>query len=370
MNKQAARFAIDYWQYLAPDGRLEGEPPSFAEDPTELIALYRAMWLTRRFDHKAVVLQRTGQLGTYASPLGQEAIGVGVGSAMAVDDILVPAYRDQAAQFIRGVRMTDILLYWGGDERGMDYAVCREDFPIAVPVASQACHAVGAAYALHLRGEPRAVVCSLGDGATSKGDFYESLNAAGVWRLPVVFVVSNNQWAISVPRAAQSAAQTLAQKAIAAGVPGEQVDGNDVIAVRSRAQVALERARAGEGPNLIEALSYRMSDHTTADDARRYRSEAEVEAHARLDPIRRLRLWLSDSGHWSETREQALEREQAAQVEAAVQDYLATAAQQPTSMFDHLYHTLPGAYASQRAALSERPRVRSPRPRKLGTYDG
>ena len=351
-----AQFTINYWQYLNAGGQAVDELPGFAQTPECLISLYRAMWLTRLFDHKAIALQRTGQLGTYASPLGQEAIGVAVGSAMRPEDVLIPAYRDYAAQFVRGVQLSDILLYWGGDERGMDYAEAREDFPISVPVASQCCHAVGVAYAMRLRRQPRVAVCCLGDGGTSKGDFYESLNAAGVWQLPLVFVINNNQWAISVPRSGQSAAQTLAQKAIAAGIHGEQVDGNDVIAMRARMDTAIERAQRGEA-SVIEAMSYRMSDHTTADDASRYRPQGELEKHAACDPIARLNTWMCEAGFWSDQQEQVLQDELAGEVEQAVKQYLAAVPQPADSMFDYLYETLPAAFQAQRdeavAAQSE-----------------
>ena len=247
-KRSIAQFAVDYTQYLAPDGRALGPLPSFAEDAANLVPLYRSMVLTRAFDAKAIALQRTGRLGTFASSLGQEAVGVGAASAMRADDVLVPSFRDQAAQLWRGVSPLELLLYWGGDERGSDFAGPREDFPIAVPVASHAPHAAGAALAFKLRRERRAVLCILGDGATSKGDFYEALNLAGAWHLPLVILINNNQWAISVPRSAQSAAETLAQKAIAAGVPGEQLDGNDVWPCASAWQ-RLSRAHAREaGP--------------------------------------------------------------------------------------------------------------------------
>lgn len=350
--QSVAQFTINYWQYLNAGAQVVEELPDFAHSSAELVAMYRAMCLTRLFDHKAIALQRTGQLGTYASPLGQEAIGVGIGYAMRSEDVLIPAYRDQAGQFVRGVRLSDILLYWGGDERGMDYAEARQDFPISVPVASQCCHAVGVAYAMRLRREPRVAVCSLGDGGTSKGDFYESLNAAGVWQLPLVFVINNNQWAISVPRSAQSASQTLAQKAIAAGLHGEQVDGNDVIAMRVRVQAAIERAQQGEA-SVIEAMSYRMGDHTTADDASRYRPQGELEKYAACDPITRLKTWLCEAGHWSDAQEEDLQQTLTQQVDAAVKEYLAYAPQQPASMFDYLYETLPAAYRAQRDELAE-----------------
>jgi pyruvate dehydrogenase E1 component alpha subunit len=343
-----AKFSIEYSQFLDPAGQATQAMPEFAADAAALIPLYRAMTLTRAFDAKAVALQRTGQLGTYASSLGQEAIGVAIGSAMQADDVLLPSYREYAAQFWRGVRMEEILLYWGGDERGNDFSGPRRDFPICVPVGSHACHAVGVAAAMKLRHEPRVAVCVLGDGATSKGDFYESLNLAGVWTLPVVFVVNNNQWAISVPRARQSAAETLAQKAVAAGIPGEQVDGNDVVAVRHAVGRALARARAGKGATLVEALTYRLCDHTTADDASRYRSEAEVSRRWAEEPIARLRTYLGAQGAWSKADEEALIADGHAQVEAAVAAYLAMPPQPAAAMFDTLYATLPPALAAQR----------------------
>ena len=274
--KRVAAFEVFFRRYLDEDGEPCADLPDFASDPASLIPLYRTMVLTRSFDEKAIALQRTGRLGTYASALGEEAVGVGVASAMQPDDVLLPSFREQAAQIWRGAKLTELLLYWGGDERGSAFEGPAEDFPICVPVGTQFPHGCGVALAFKRRGEARAAVCVGGDGATSKGDFYEAINIAGVWRLPVVFVIANNQWAISVPRSAQSAAETLAQKAIAAGIPGEQVDGNDVIAVREASERALARARAGEGATLIEALTYRLADHTTADDARRYREDTEV----------------------------------------------------------------------------------------------
>jgi len=344
-----ARFEISHTQYLDEDGRPAAKLPDLARDRAALAELYSAMVRTRQFDRKAIALQRTGQLGTYASSLGQEAIGAAIGHAMRPEDVLLPAYREYAAQFLRGVTMQEILLYWGGDERGMDFQGPREDFPLSVPIATHAPHAAGVAYAFKLRRQPRVAVCVLGDGATSKGDFYESINMAGVHSLPVVYVVCNNMWAISVPRSAQSAAETLAQKAIAAGFSGEQADGNDVIAMREVLGTAIERARAGAGPHLIEALTYRMSDHTTADDATRYRSAEEVERYARKDPIERLRRYMETHELWNAEAEQRLVTEAGAEVEAAVKSYLGTPAQPPTAMFDYLYASLPEAMKSQRA---------------------
>jgi len=345
-----ARFEVRYSQFLDPHGKVVEPLPEFARDPENLVALYRWMVLMRAYDAKAIALQRTGQLGTFASLLGQEAVQAAVGSAMEKDDVFLVTYRDNGAQMMRGVTLKELFLYWGGDERGSDFSGPRRDFPICVTIAAHVTHAVGAAYAMKLRREKRVAVCALGDGATSKGDFYEGINAAGTWKLPVVFVVTNNQWAISVPRRIQTATQTLAQKAIAAGFEGVQVDGNDVIAVRHAMDQALARARSGGGPALIEALTYRLSDHTTADDATRYRSPDEVAEAWKLEPVVRLRHYLMECGVWDKAREDRLLKECNEQVQAAAQAYLDTPPPGAGQMFDHLYATLPAALARQRAA--------------------
>jgi 2-oxoisovalerate dehydrogenase E1 component alpha subunit len=345
-----AKFEIHYTQFLDPQGKVVQALPEFARDPKNLVALYRWMTLMRAYDAKAIALQRTGQLGTFASLLGHEAINAAIGSAMAPDDVFLMTYRENGAQLMRGVRLEDLFLYWGGDERGCDYAGARRDFPICVTIAAHATHAVGVAYAMKLRKEPRAAVCALGDGATSKGDFYEGVNAASTWKLPLVYVVTNNQWAISVPRKSQTAAQTLAQKAIAAGAEGLQVDGNDVIAVRHALDQALAKARSGGGTTLIEAVTYRLSDHTTADDASRYRSPDELAEAWKLEPVLRLRAYLMAGGAWDKAREDALLKECNEQVQTAAQAYLDTPPPTAEQMFDHLYAKLPAAMQKQRAA--------------------
>src|SRR6266436_4266785 len=300
-----ARFEIRRRAYLAPDGAGLRRLPSFASDTELLVSFYRAMVLARAFDLKAVSLQRTGRLGTYAIGLGQEAVGVGIGSAMRQEDVLLPSYRDNAALLWRGVKMEEILLYWGGDERGNHSSGPAHDFPYCIPVGSQAPHAAGVAYAFKFRKQPRVAVCLFGDGATSKGDLWEAMNFAGVHKLPLVFVANNNQWAISVPLKLQTAAETLAQKAIAAGFGGEQVDGNDVIAVRAAA----------------------------------------------AEPIARLRAYLVNQRAWGKAQEEQLVSECQEQVDAAAERYLAIAPRAPETMFDHLYAELPRAYASQRDEL-------------------
>jgi 2-oxoisovalerate dehydrogenase E1 component alpha subunit len=347
-----ARFEVRRRSYLAPDGTVLRPLPGFASETATLLSLYRGMVLTRAFDLKAVSLQRTGRLGTYAVSLGQEAVSVGIASAMREEDVVLPSYRDNGTLLWRGTKMEEILLFWGGDERGNLSSGPAHDFPYCIPVGSQAPHAAGVAYAFKLRKEPRVAVCLFGDGATSKGDVWEAMNFAGVHKLPVVFVANNNQWAISVPLKLQTASETLAQKAIAAGFSGEQVDGNDVIAMRAAGDEAIAQARAGGGPRLIEALTYRLSDHTTADDAARYRPPEEVQARWKEEPIARLRAYLVAQKAWGKAQEEELAAECQKKIEAAIERYLASSPRAPETMFDHLYAELPRTYAGQRAELS------------------
>jgi len=347
-----AQFGIEYCRFIGPDGKPIVELPALAHDRERLVALYRSMVLTRTFDKRAVSLQRTGRLGTYASSLGQEAVCVGLADAMEESDVLVPSFREHGAQIVRGVSMKELFLYWGGDERGSDFSGPRHDFPVSIPVGSHAAHAAGVALAFKLRGEARAAVVVLGDGATSKGDVYEAMNVAGAWKLPVVFVVNNNQWAISVPRARQTAAETLAQKAIAAGIEGCQVDGNDVVAVRETVAAALSEARRSGSPSLVEALTYRLADHTTVDDASRYRDDDEVGRRWREEPIARTRQYLIEGHAWSKAEEEELIAGCTREVDAATEAYLAEEHETPRVMFDYLYAELPDSLQSQRHELS------------------
>ncbi|HUX72771.1 MAG TPA: pyruvate dehydrogenase (acetyl-transferring) E1 component subunit alpha [Steroidobacteraceae bacterium] len=346
--KTVAEFSISHTQLLDADGAATEELPAFARDPEEVLRMYRLMTLVRIFDAKAINLQRTGQLGTYAPCLGHEATHVGVGAAMRPEDVLAPVYREYGTQLWRGVSMREILVYWGGDERGSDFAGPRQDFAWCVPIATQTLHAAGAAMAFKIRGERRCALAYIGDGGTSEGAFYEALNLAGARALPVVFVIVNNGWAISVPVAAQTAAATLAQKAVAAGIPGMQVDGNDVFAVRAVVGAALEAARSGGGPSVVEALTYRLSDHTTADDAGRYRSAQEVKEAWAIEPLIRIRRFLTSAGIWDAAKEQALRHTCAREVEAAVGEYLAAPKPSSDAMFEHLFAEMPPHLREQR----------------------
>src|SRR3990167_6084344 len=298
------RFEVPYYQYLNEESELADEAPILAQDKKSLLHLYRLLVLVRTFDAKAIALQRTGKLGTYPSTRGQEAGFVGIGHAMDKNDIFVPYYRDVGTLIQRGVKLSQILQYWGGDERGNCFTPDSEDFPYSVPVGSQPLHAAGAAFAVKYHQQKRAVLAVCGDGATSQGDFYEAMNVAGAWKLPVVFVVCNNQWAISVSRDVQTASHTLAQKAIAAGFLGEQVDGNDIIAVQHRTAESLKNAREKGEPRLLEMVCYRQSDHTTADDASRYEPKNIREQEWKKEPIMRLQNYLKTLGVWAEKVEE------------------------------------------------------------------
>jgi len=345
-GRKVAEFSIEYVQRVDPAGRADALP-DFAADPGELQRMYRMMVRTRMFDARAVNLQRTGQLGTYPPCIGHEGTQIGVGAALRPEDVLFTVYREIGTKFWRGVRMLDILLYWGGDERGTNYTATPHDYPFCVPIASQMPLAAGTALAFRIRGEARCALAFIGDGGTSQGAFYEALNLAGVAALPLVTVIVNNGWAISQPVATQTRARTLAQKAIAAGVPGLQVDGNDAIAVREVVAAALERARGGGGPSVIEALTYRLGDHTTSDDATRYRSAAEVEEARAREPLIRLRRLMEARGWWDEEAEQQLRAACSAEIAAAVQAYLATPRDSIESMFEYLYASPPPALRSQ-----------------------
>ena len=344
-----ASFEIEYLQYLGPDGRLVREDlPEFARDRRNLVELFKQMLYVRTFDTKSVALQRTGKLGTYASCLGHEAAHIGIGSAMQYDDVFAPSYREYGAQIVRGVKPRDILMYWGGDERGNDFSGPPHDYPWCVPIATQCLHAAGAALAFKLRGEPRVAVTCVGDGGSSKTDTYAAINSAGAYALPFVLCIINNQWAISVPRKSQTGAKTLAQKGIAGGLDCVQVDGNDIIAVRAAMDHALKRARNGHGGSVLELVTYRLSDHTTADDARRYRDDAEVKAAWEREPMSRLRAFLISEGVWSETEEAAWKEECGKKVDEEVNAYLETKVQPVEAMFDYLYAELPTDIQAQR----------------------
>ena len=347
----AAKFEIEYLQYLDAEGKpVRKDLPEFTKDLDQMVELYKLMVSTRVFDAKSIALQRTGKLGTYASCLGHEAAHVGIGSAMRPEDVLAPSYREYGAQLYRGVRPREVYMYWGGDERGNDYQnePARHDFAWSVPIATQCLHAAGTALAFKIRNEKRVAVCTIGDGGSSKGDFHGAINIAGARELPLVAAIVNNQWAISVPRKYQSGAKTLAQKGIAAGLHCIQVDGNDIIAVKQAMGDAVERARRGEGGSVVELVTYRLGDHTTADDARRYRGKEEVEDAWAKDPVKRMRAWLESKKAWNQKKEDAWQHECDEWMDNEVNAYLETGAQPIEAMFDHTFAEVPADLEQQR----------------------
>ncbi len=339
MKNTIASFNIEYLQILDENGNCdETLAPKLSEN--EIKKMYEFMVLSRVFDEYALRLQREGRILTYASIKGQEASQTGSAMALNEKDWIFPAFRENGAYIVRGYPMEMLYQYWGGDERGMKVPENINMFMVAIPVASQIPHAVGFAWAAKLKGDDIAVIVYMGDGATSEGEFHEALNFAGVFKVPVVFICQNNQWAISVPRSRQSAAQTIAQKAIAYGFQGIQVDGNDVFAVYRATKDALERARKGE-PTLIECFTYRVSDHTTADDAKRYRSAEELAEWTKKDPIDRLKKYMTSKGMWNEDYEKIVRSNAVAKVEEAVKKAEAIQPADKNDMFKFMFAEMP-----------------------------
>lgn len=337
-------------QILAPDGRLTAEPPL---DDAEIRRLYAAMVAARLYDRKASSMQKQGRLATYAPYEGQEATQIGSAAALRPDDWMVATYRDAAAMWMHGYPWTLLLLTRTGDERGGCPPEGVPILPPSITVGGHMVHAVGLAWAARLQGSNRIAITYFGDGATSEGDFHEAMNLAGVYRAGTVFVCQNNQYAISLPRRAQTASETIAGKADAYGMPGVLVDGNDLLAVYAATGSAVERARAGEGPTLIEALTYRLGPHTTSDDAGRYRPDDEVEEWRARDPLVRVRRYLEERGLWDEARQQQVEAEAHDEIERAVEEAEALPPLGPGELFESVFAEMTPALAAQQRSLLE-----------------
>lgn len=334
-----ASFEVKRLGVLDEHGNVdEALMPSLSE--AEIRRIYETMVLARTFDERALALQREGRLGTYPPILGQEAAQVGSALALTPADWVFPSFREMGVHLTLGYPIPQLFQYWAGDERGQRTPDGLNIFPFCVSVGTHIPHAVGAAMAARYRRDPVVAVAYFGDGATSKGDFHEGFNMAGVFRLPVVFICQNNQWAISVPLKGQTAAASLAQKAIAYGFDGVQVDGNDVFAVYRATAEALDKARNGGGPSFIECLTYRLGDHTTADDAARYRSPDELAAWRARDPILRLERYMAKQGLWSEEYGKEAKSRMTATIDEAVQAMEAVPPPVVAEMFEHTCATL------------------------------
>ncbi|MCX8199853.1 MAG: pyruvate dehydrogenase (acetyl-transferring) E1 component subunit alpha [Candidatus Micrarchaeota archaeon] len=348
--KKVFSGSVDYIQVLdengAVDKALEKELLRGGLGREQLIGLYRCMVTARVLDEKAINLQRQGRMLTYAPCRGEEAITVGTSFALRKDDWVVPAYREQGMYIVMGVPLKYFLMYFMGFEEGNHLPREFNITPVCVPVATHFLHAAGIGMAMKHKGENKVVMTYTGDGGSSEGDFYEALNFAGVYGAPVVFVVRNNQWAISVPRKKQTAAKTIAQKGIAAGIRCVQADGNDVLAMYYTAKIAVDAARKGEGPTLIEAVSYRMGMHTTADDPKRYMPEDEIEMWKKKDPIERFRKYLKAKRIWNEVLEKKIIKQAAVEVEHAVEEAEAFRSDY-THMFKNVYARMPAELEEQ-----------------------
>ena len=317
------------------------------------LEMYRLMFQIRRFDERAILLQRSGRLGTYPMITGQEATQCVPPLALKPSDWVVPTYRGGGVYFARGMQMRYGLLYWAGDDRGTRFPDGNNDMIFSIPVGTHLTQVAGLAWGQKLKGKGGVAVTYCGDGTSSKGDLHEALTFAGQFKLPAIYIIENNGWAISVPRKRQSASQTLAQKAWGYGVEGIQVDGNDALAVYKAMTDAVSRARSGQGPTLIECETYRMSHHTTADDATRYRDDKEVSAWAKRDPISRFKLFLTAKKLWDAKKEKALEAETKKWIDGEVKAYEEFPAPNPLDMFANNYETAPRALIEQRAELEE-----------------
>jgi pyruvate dehydrogenase E1 component alpha subunit len=342
--------AADPLQLLAPDGTLRGPVPADLKDD-DLLALYHSMVTTRRVDREAVHLQRQGQLGAYPPNLGQEAAQVGPAYALAEQDWLFPAYRELGAMLVRGVPASAVAhLFRGTWHSAHDPAEHRVGL-LCLPIATQTLHATGYAMGAALDNAAMAVLTYLGDGATSEGDAHEAFNFASVFAAPIVFVIQNNQFAISVPLRRQTRAPSLAHRAVGYGIPGVLVDGNDVLACYAATSQAMARARAGDGPTIIEAVTYRMDGHSTADDPTRYRTADSVEAWRGRDPIERLGRLLRARGLLDDGVAAQVDDAAARAAQALRDDIWDAAAPAPEEMFDHVTGVPTPAQRRQREQL-------------------
>ena len=350
---------VDALRVIRDDGSTDPRlDPKLSE--SDAVRLYRGMSLQRILDNRMLALQRQGRIGFYGPSLGQEAAIVGAAIAMEPDDWIVPQYREPGAALVRGMPLKELLCQLMGNaedavkgrQMPCHYVYRKGNYlSISSPVGTQLPHAVGIGWAMRLRREPHAVLVFFGDGATSTADFHSAMNFAGVFRTPTVFLCNNNQWAISVPVAKQTAASTLAQKAPAYGFDGVRVDGMDALAVYRATRDAAARAREGHGPTMIEAVTYRLGPHSSSDDPARYRDEAEVATWRARDPIARFRKYLEHAGWWDEGREARLEQEIGDEITHAIQEAERAGPPGIDTLFTDVYETMPAHLREERDAF-------------------
>lgn len=358
-RKVLAQFEVDYLQILDENGTVDTAllPPLTKE---QIITMYRTMVIARVLDNRMLALQRSGRIGTFAMCTGQEAVSTASVFALETKDWFVPAFRETPGFIMRGIPMRDIILFYGGDERGHHIPMGNNTLPVSIPVGTQTLHATGIAWGIQKRKEHAAAICFFGDGGTSEGDFHEALNFAGVFKVPVVFICQNNQWAISLARERQTAAKTLAQKAIAYGFEGIQIDGNDLFSVYKAVKDALDKAKAGGGPTLIECYTFRLGDHTTSDDASRYRDPKLVEAWTKKDPILRTRNYITKQQWWNQKNEDDLLKEAEALADRAVAEFDAIEPPAIEDIFKYTFAEMPEQLKEQleslKKSLEETPR--------------
>ncbi len=307
----------DMLQILRPDGTLVGDAPVDVDTTRDL---YHAMVVGRVYDRKCTAMQKQGRLATYAPFEGQEACQIGAVAPLEEQDWVVATYRDAAAMWFAGYPMVNLILGRTGDERGGQIPEGVNVLPPSITVGGHMIHAVGTGWASKLQGDGGVSLTMFGDGATSEGDFHEAMNFAGVYQTPTVFFCQNNGWAISLPFEQQTNAAALVDKAIGYGMPGVRIDGNDLFAVVAATTEAVETARSGGGPTFIEAMTYRIGPHTTADDPGRYRTEEATDEWRRSDPIDRVRAYLVANDAWDQSWEDEVADEASDQVEAAVEE--------------------------------------------------
>ncbi|WP_022664797.1 pyruvate dehydrogenase (acetyl-transferring) E1 component subunit alpha [Desulfospira joergensenii] len=351
--QEIEKFTILHMQILDEKGKVDPElEPDLTDE--ELTGLYRQMTLSRMADTRMLNLQRQGRLGTLPACTGQEAAFCAPVLALKETDWFVGSYREIGARLMRGESLVNLLRLYNGFEEGAINTQNARTLPISIILASQLPHAVGLAYGSRLQGEKDTVALTIfGDGATSEGDFHEALNFASVWKAPVIFLCQNNQFAISTPTRFQTGSPTIAQKAAAYGIPGIRVDGNDALAVYRAVKEAADRARDNQGPTLIEAFTFRMLMHTTADDPKRYRDDEMVESWKEKDPLTRFRIYLTRKKLWDDDRQKAMEDELKQEIDDSVKEFESQKDFRPEAPFDYVFENRDPDLEEQHQAFLE-----------------